>query len=149
MHWRAVGDAQNVGWALWILAQLTDEYAVASRIQLLEEGLELARRSGVTVHVTFFLPYLAAAVAEAGDPQRARLLLDECDALVRATGDTFSGHSARLHRGWLSIAEGVISSTIASRSAPCRTRSRTRSRTASAISSRPPYAIAIVSMRES
>jgi non-specific serine/threonine protein kinase len=105
---RAVGDAQQVVWALFVLAQLTEEDDAAGRIGILEEGVALARRSENTVQVTFVLPFLAAALAEAGDTRRARVLLDECGAYARAIGDTFSGQIARLQLGWLAIAEGNL-----------------------------------------
>jgi non-specific serine/threonine protein kinase len=104
---RVVGDARRVVDALWVLVLGTGDDDMADRIELLDEAVTVARAAGSGL-VVFPLGFLAAAVAEAGDLERARLLLVECDGLARAAGDVWSQMTLSAQLGWLALAEGRL-----------------------------------------
>jgi non-specific serine/threonine protein kinase len=71
---RAEGDAPD---ALYTAELLTREDDVAARLAVLEDALAVSRATGIVPRVTLALALLAAALVEASDLERARVLLDE------------------------------------------------------------------------
>jgi tetratricopeptide (TPR) repeat protein len=91
-----------------VLALSTDEENAAVRIALLEEAVALSRAASATSYMATHLAFLAAAVAEVGDLQRARALLEEGDVLARAANNPWSRQMIDNQLGWLAIAEGRL-----------------------------------------
>jgi non-specific serine/threonine protein kinase len=104
---RAIGDARRVVDALWVLVLGTADDDINARIVFLDEAVTVARAAGTGL-ILFPLGFLAAAVAELGELDRVRLLLDECDGLARAAGDVWSQMTLSAQHGWLAIAEGRL-----------------------------------------
>jgi non-specific serine/threonine protein kinase len=111
---RALADGQELSDAyasavgLRLLAHLTPADDAATRVELLEEGLMLARASGNAQEIAWHFGWLGAAVAEKGDLRRARELLEESERVARSIGDTYSGATPVAQLGWLAIAEGRL-----------------------------------------
>jgi tetratricopeptide (TPR) repeat protein len=74
----------------------------------LEEALALARAAGLKGRTAHCLAAIAAALAEAGDTQRARMLLDEGQELARTAQDRYVQLWAGLISGWVAIADGHL-----------------------------------------
>jgi non-specific serine/threonine protein kinase len=105
---RSLGDSRRTARALRALAWAMDEDQTAERVTLLEEALVQARAVGGMGHVSVHLSWLAGAVADAGDLERARALAEESDWLGRASGDTWRRLVPTIHLGWLAMADGSL-----------------------------------------
>jgi predicted ATPase/DNA-binding CsgD family transcriptional regulator/transcriptional regulator with XRE-family HTH domain len=105
---REVGDWARAAEALRQLAFSTEEDDAPSRLALLEEALALSRASGDKAQEAVQLGALAAAAADAGDLDRARLLAEESDMLARSSGYAWSRLTPAIQLGWLAMAEGRL-----------------------------------------
>jgi non-specific serine/threonine protein kinase len=105
---RSTGDSLRAARALRALAWTIDEDRTAERVTLLEEALALVRVAGGDGHVSVHLAWLAGAVADTGDLERARALAEESDWLGRVSGDTWRRVVPTIHLGWLALAEGDL-----------------------------------------
>jgi tetratricopeptide (TPR) repeat protein len=94
--------------ALRQLAMATSDADAARRIALLDEALALARSVGADGEAAGLLANLAAAAAEAGDPDRVRVLLEEGDLLGRRSADAWFWVQPLAQLGWLAIEEGRL-----------------------------------------
>jgi predicted ATPase len=104
---RAVGDTPAILSVLYALALLTREEDLATRLSVLEEAVALSSTAGIKEQVAERLALLATALVEAGDLQRARVLLDEAERLTR-TESRVRQRVIAAHLGWLAIAEGRL-----------------------------------------
>ena len=104
---RAVGDNRRAAHALRQLAMATPDNDPAARIAFLEEGLGFARAGGADAdaEAAMLLAFLAAAAAEADEPERAKVLLEEGNALGRRSRDAFGWVQPLYQLGWLAFAE--------------------------------------------
>ena len=102
-----MGDSRRAAHALRQLAMATPDNDPAARIAFLEEGLAFARAGGADAdaEAAMLLAFLAAAAAEADEPERAKLLLEEGNALGRRSRDAFGWVQPLYQLGWLAIAE--------------------------------------------
>jgi non-specific serine/threonine protein kinase len=105
---RARGDAYQTSRGLHGLALAIGDEDAAGRLPPLEEGLAVARAAGLAGRTAHGLAATAAAIAEAGDTRRARVLLDEAQALARAAEDQYVQLWAGLISGWVAIADGHL-----------------------------------------
>jgi ATP/maltotriose-dependent transcriptional regulator MalT len=94
---RAIGNVRLVAATLRALAIATEEKNAAGRVALLEEALVFARAPA--------LAGLAGVAADAGDLERARVLLEESEALAQAEGETWYRITTVAQLGWLAMAE--------------------------------------------
>ena len=102
---RAIGTADRAAWALHALIIATDEYDAPNRQRLVKEGLALAR-AACDKHVeALLLAKLGAVAAEAGDLERARVLLEESEGLARSIGDAWPRITSSAQLGWLDFAQ--------------------------------------------
>jgi tetratricopeptide (TPR) repeat protein len=102
---RAAGDSRLAARALRVLTLTMDDSHTADRVTLLEEALALSRAAGDAGQVAVHLAWLAAAVANAGDLQRARALAEESDRFGQTSGDTWRRVVPSIQLGWLAVAE--------------------------------------------
>jgi len=105
---RAVGDDQRAAHAFRQLALATPDNDPAARVALLEQGLAFARAAGADSEAGMLLAFLATAAAEAGELQRAGVLLEEGAALGRRSGDAFGWVQPLYQLGWLAVVEGRL-----------------------------------------
>jgi tetratricopeptide (TPR) repeat protein len=105
---RAVGDLRKAARALRALAMATDDNDATGRVAVLEKALALARVEGGADLVAVHLAWLAAAVAETGDLERARTLAEESCGLARTGGDPWRRVLPSTQLGWLAIAENRL-----------------------------------------
>jgi predicted ATPase/transcriptional regulator with XRE-family HTH domain len=105
---RAVGDSRTAIRALRVTALATDDDRIADRVQLLEEALALARADGGAGRLAAHLAWLAAAVADTGDFDRARVLAEESEAFGRESGDSWRRLMPIVQLGWLAVARNDL-----------------------------------------
>jgi non-specific serine/threonine protein kinase len=105
---RTAGDTRTASRALRVLAWSLDDDDPAERVALLEEALTLARADGGAGHVSNHLAWLAQAVADTGDRERARTLAEEAEELAREGSDSFRRVIPSIGLGWLAVADNRL-----------------------------------------
>jgi DNA-binding CsgD family transcriptional regulator len=105
---RTAGDTRTASRALRVLAWSLDDADPAERVALLEEALALARADGGAAHVSNHLAWLAQAVADTGDRERARTLAEEAEELAREGGDSIRRLIPSIGLGWLAVADNRL-----------------------------------------
>jgi tetratricopeptide (TPR) repeat protein len=105
---RTAGDTRTAARALRALAWSMDEDDTAERVALLENALAVARADGGAGHVSTHLAWLAFAVADTGDRERARSLAEEADELARESGDRTRRVMPSILLGWLAVADNRL-----------------------------------------
>jgi tetratricopeptide (TPR) repeat protein len=105
---RTAGDTRIASRALRTLTWSMDDASTAERVTLLEEALALARADGGAGHVSTHLAWLAQAVADTGDHERARTLAEAADELARESGDMTRRVIPSILLGWLAVADNRL-----------------------------------------
>ena len=104
-HARAIDDASQAAWAQHALVIGTDEDDAAGREQLVRDGLATALAAGAEHQAALLLAKLGAVIADTGDVEGARALLEESEALALTIGDAWPRITSTAQLGWLAIVE--------------------------------------------
>ena len=112
--WRGCGEASaGLVSALVTLARAVGELGDPARaVELLKEGLDIARATNHAFLILLVLENLAGMALIRGDPETAKALLEEASPLRRTTGNTWGAPYSLAMQGEIAQREGNLAQAL-------------------------------------